>query len=339
MMDKCFDEGTIQTFLDGELSPREIDRVTAHVAVCDLCALALAEAEQESAYAYAALEKEFDTLVPTQRLWTKINDSIENDAAQAGFWQKISVYLSTPLAASCAGLLIAFGLFAGILTFIDSQTGDIALLEPDEDMRVLDQTGDELPVFLADPPVSVTAAAAEQGGGEKPAPVVQLVSRKRNPVTGRKSATRRSTLKTRGRRPGSGIRNGSPGDGSGLPGGGSVVAQSEEQTADAPGQNEAEFKLAPPNTVVTGEGTYLRTIAALEEKVNDRKDLVLNASARFSYERDLALANDVISKMKTEVSRNPDNIGAREVLRSAYQNKIDLLKSVSEKTELLASLD
>ena len=64
----CFDIGTIQAFFDGELAHEELSRVSGHIAACDACALMLAEVEDESAVVFPALEREFNTLVPTQRL-------------------------------------------------------------------------------------------------------------------------------------------------------------------------------------------------------------------------------------------------------------------------------
>ena len=75
----CLDIGTIQAFLDSELPKGELGRVASHLGDCDDCALMLATAEDESAIVFPALECEFDTLVPTQRLWTKINGEIETE--------------------------------------------------------------------------------------------------------------------------------------------------------------------------------------------------------------------------------------------------------------------
>ena len=76
MREKCFDEGIIQAFLDGELASDLLENVARHVSLCNNCAVLMAEAEEESAFAFSVIEQEFNTLVPTQRLWTKINDSI-----------------------------------------------------------------------------------------------------------------------------------------------------------------------------------------------------------------------------------------------------------------------
>lgn len=90
-------------------------------------------------------------------------------------------------------------------------------------------------------------------------------------------------------------------------------------------------------TSITSEDSYLQTIATLDRTVGNNKEM-LRPSERIAFERDLAVVNDAIVKMKDEVRRNPDNQAAREVLKASYQNKVDLLNSVAEKTELMASL-
>ena len=84
----CLDIGAVQAFLDCELSHEESSRVSAHIAACDACALMLADAEEESALVFSALEREMDTLVPTQRLWNRINDSIAIEKANMPWWEK-----------------------------------------------------------------------------------------------------------------------------------------------------------------------------------------------------------------------------------------------------------
>lgn len=90
--------------------------------------------------------------------------------------------------------------------------------------------------------------------------------------------------------------------------------------------------------VLPGEESYVRTIASLAKTVDSQKDTVLRPGERIAYERDMALVDDAIKKMRQEVKRNPKNDSAKQVLYSSYQNKIDLLNSVSQKEELVASL-
>ena len=87
-----------------------------------------------------------------------------------------------------------------------------------------------------------------------------------------------------------------------------------------------------------GEESYVKTISSLSKSVDEQKDSVMRPSERISYERDMAVVNDAIAKMKTAVKKNPKNESAKQVLYSSYQNKIDLLNSVSQKEELMASL-
>ena len=94
MMEKCFDEGTLQAFLDNELAPELSQAIARHLVDCDPCANLLAEVEEETAFAFTALEQEFNTLVPTQRLWTKINQSIEVQHRKRSVWQTVLGFFS-----------------------------------------------------------------------------------------------------------------------------------------------------------------------------------------------------------------------------------------------------
>ena len=89
---------------------------------------------------------------------------------------------------------------------------------------------------------------------------------------------------------------------------------------------------------VPGEESYIRTIEELNTSVEMQKDRVLPPSSRIAFERDLAIVNDSISRMQQVVRRNPRDQAAKQVLYAAYQNKIDLLNSVGEREELMASL-
>ena len=82
MNGNCLDIGTIQAFLDGETRPEEAVKISEHVADCDTCTLLLAQAEEESSMVYSVLDRELNTLVPTQRLWTRINDSITEEKSR-----------------------------------------------------------------------------------------------------------------------------------------------------------------------------------------------------------------------------------------------------------------
>src|SRR3569623_441330 len=114
-MKNCIDIGIIQAFLDGELSTGEVTRVSDHICGCDSCAMLLSQAEDENAVVFPALAREFDSMVPTQRLWARIEDSIEVHKASTPWWRKLCGIIVSdfinPQVGAFAALLIVVGLF------------------------------------------------------------------------------------------------------------------------------------------------------------------------------------------------------------------------------------
>ncbi len=282
----CFDIGIIQAFLDGELAHGEMSRVSTHIEQCDTCAVMLAEAEDESAIVFPALEREFNTLVPTQRLWNKINDSIKVERDNLPFWHKAWAFLTlalvNPSLVAAAGILIVAGVLA---------------------VAWMNRT-----------PVSDTVAVNVNQGQSLTTPSAILP-------------------------PGRDIINIEP----------PVQSPSKyDRAAYRPGNRRiiatpAVYKTSSPATAnsngyMPGEESYVKTISSLTKTVEGQKDGIMRPSERIAYERDMAVVNDAIGKMRTEVKRNPKNESAKQVLYSSYQNKIDLLNSVSQKEELMASL-
>lgn len=288
MKDNCLDIGIIQAFLDSELSHGETSRVTAHIALCDNCALMLSDAEEESAIVFPALEREFNTLVPTQRLWNKINDSIKLEKENRPAWQKvlafIRVSLTSPSMVAAASLLLVFGLFGGLWlnksrTLVDN--------EPTVATRTTTQ-----PTVTAITPVSTAL--------DEPVEEPEIAESRTEPVV------ERAIYRPEPRR----------------------------QTSTAP----VNAPSAMPLGYMPGEESYVRTIASLKRSVDEQKDDVLRPSERVAFERDMAVVNDTIEKMRLAVKRDPRNQTAKQVLYASYQNKIDLLNSVAQKEELVASL-
>ncbi len=272
----------IQAFLDGELTHDESTRVSSHVAVCDTCAVMLAEAEEESAIVFPALEREFNTLVPTQRLWNKINDSIETERSNQSIWNKawafLAVALVNPTFAAAASILIVIGISAAVL---------------------LNRTPEQQPVAgVVAPKIVAPAAVTNAPSGDM---VVEPKSAA--PYTVERASTRyddrRITAST-------------------------AVYKTSASTNDS--------------GYMPGEESYVKTISSLSKTVETQKADTLRPSERIAYERDMAVVDDAIAKMRKEVKKNPKNESAKQVLYSSYQNKIDLLNSVSQKGELMASL-
>ena len=288
MKENCLDIGMLQAFMDGELPQDQIARVSDHLEGCNSCAFMLGEAEDEAALVFAALDREFNTLVPTQRLWNKINESIEVQKVNRPFWQKVHAFLATafanPSMVAAVGLLIAFGVFS--LVFLNERS------IPDDVASVRESTPTVAVASSVDP-VRLNSPITVSSEGDK---VVEAGPRVERAVY-RPKGSARSTV-------------------------------------------PAEERLTIPltNGYMEGEESYVKTISSLSRTVEDQKDAVLRPSERVAYERDMAIVNDTIAKMRQEVRRNPRNDTAKQILYSSYQNKIDLLNSVSQKEELVASL-
>lgn len=306
MKEICLDEGTIQAFLDGELKNAQMDAATRHLALCDECTLLLSAAEEESAFAFSALEGDLNTLVPTQRLWSKINDSIIEEKRQNTFWYNFKTFLtniSRPSAAAFASLLIVFGVFTVLLVSRPDVSSDIArtpstISRPTEiatiDKAVKPAASNETPVIEDTETESQISVPTITKADFRPAKTEKI-----------------SAVKT------------------------IFVKSNQTETNE---YQKPKTKDQRPDLFLSGEETYIRTISNLSETVNSQKDTAMKPSARFAYEKDLAVINDAIDKMKKEVKRNPKNEAAKDILFASYQNKINLLNSVTERTELMASI-
>lgn len=284
MKKECLDIGIIQAFMDGELAHGRVSKVSAHIATCDSCAMLLANAEDESAIVFPALEREFNTLVPTQRLWNKINAEIKTEHENAPFWTKVRSFISAglfgPSFAAAAGLLIVFGLVAAVWMSRSAPVGEIA-------------NGPS------------AAVKSDSTIGVPPAKVITQTEPASSAI--RTLAPARS---------------------------GRMIPMAAIITAKESNVKNSVTAAA----MLPAEESYVRTIASLAKTVDTQKDMILRPSERIAYERDMALVNDAIKKMRQEVRRDPKNDSAKQVLYSSYQNKIDLLNSVSQKEELLVSL-
>lgn len=279
-MEKCIDEGTLQAFLDNELDSEFAGRVARHVTGCESCAELLAVVEEETALVFGALEPEINTLVPTQRLWSRISETIRDD--RPGFWQRLIgpvnvmfARMSMPAIAAFASVVVVAGSFV-VLSTADAGREDLTVAS-----SVRQRT-----MTIGTLPKPVEAAAPTEVAADEPEDAIRPVH-----------ANYERTAAPRTPRP--------------------VVAGSR---------------------FVRGEETYVKTIAQLEKTVDANKDSLLSPSARYSYEKNLAVVNDSIERMRREVRNNPKSDAARQILFNSYKDKIDLLNSLNERGELMASL-
>jgi hypothetical protein len=300
---KHFEIGTIQAFLDGETAPEISLRLTDHVADCDACALLMAEAEEESSVVFSTLERELNSLVPTQRLWSRINDTIEVEKANIPVWQKAIAFVQVSLLSP--SLAVAFGivLMLGIFTLWNLKTNTTQELvfvgAPPVDSKTVGNTPDNGPTRSSEGMVE-TPGSSE---------VVPFVAESKLPPKELQKIAQHASAKA-----------------------GQREIRPSNLDYQVPVNSPASDSYLP------GEESYVRTIADLKQNVDTQKDSVMTPSSRVSYERDRAVVNDSIKRMRDVVKKNPRNQAARQVLYSSYQDKIDLLNSVAQREELMATL-
>ncbi len=298
MNGKCFEIGTIQAFLDGETTPDVSLRLTDHIAACDPCARLVTAAEEESSVVFATLGRELDTLVPTQRLWSRINQTIEIEKGRTPVWQQVIIYIrisfANPSIAAAAGILLVLGMFA-IVGLRNDQTTVTEIIRYGNPSAPSSQA----------PPVArrttEEVATAPQVAEAKPSvEISNLPAREIRSIAASSRATEREITPQK-----------------------AVYYRAPAASTDA---------------YLPGEESYVKTISDLKQNVDTQKDTVLTPSTRVSYERNMAVVNDSIKRMREVVKKNPRNQAARQVLYASYQDKIDLLNSVAQREELIASL-
>jgi hypothetical protein len=129
-MSECLDEGILQSYFDGELSGKQMESATSHLAACPSCAAAARYLESEISLLASALAPEFEAAVPTERLRQRIDaavaglplinqQAIEKNTATSGWLQSLaSLFAFTPQRAfGYAGLavVVAVGIVFGII--------------------------------------------------------------------------------------------------------------------------------------------------------------------------------------------------------------------------------
>ena len=296
MNGNCLDIGTIQAFLDGETRPEQAVKISEHIEDCDACTILLAQAEEESSMVFSVLDRELNSLVPTQRLWTRINAEITEEKSRSSIWGRLAAFVTVSLAspsfASAAGILIVFGMVAAVWVM---NNGDSV-------------TSGE--VAVANSPVA--------SGSQDPAPLAPVVQDQNNAALANIEATP--------------VKRES-------------VRETNFSNSEINRMIRANYVMSGPKKIsavparaqyLPGEESYVKTINELQETVT-AQNAAARPSGEVSFQRDLAVVDDSISKMRKVVKKNPRNLAARQVLYSSYQDKIELLKSSAQRDELMAS--
>lgn len=292
----CLDIGTIQSFLDRELRPDEVSGVSEHIAGCDACALLLSQADEQNSQVFAVLDRELNALVPTQRLWTRISDTITEEKSQVPVWQKIYAFLKAgllnPSLAVAAGSIIVVGLVFAFWNAGGAGSPDQAAVR-NVSVPSVPAAGEIKTETAAVSNGTVTSASGLPEKEVKPVEVTNYSA---------------SELKQR-------------------------VIRADYRVAGA--KTERTFTASSPR-YLPGEESFIKTIDELQRDTS-AQNANMRASGQVAFQRDLALVDSSIERMRKVVQKNPRNQAARQILYSSYQDKIDLLKSASQREELVAS--
>jgi len=296
MTDRHLDEGIIQAYIDGELSRAHAATTAAHLAACEACSAALAEAEGESSFLATAFAPDDSVSVPTAALRSRLNAAVAQLEAAAESEQQHSqgwslggfvasfagLFNFTPrTAAAFATLLVAVA--AGII-YISSQKSRQTTNTP-----LVVQTTNTAP---APPPVVKTtpetfepesAAPNEKGNGRGGPNVIPA-----------KHGTRRNV------------------------------------------RRQPAAPRAPREEALPGEQEYQTAIASLEKTIRMGGDESLRPAVRADYERNLALIDSAIAQTRQVAVRNPKDKDAVGFLMSVYQSKVELLSRVADQAQVSA---
>jgi hypothetical protein len=332
MMETCLDEGTLQAYLDGELSPETLNNVALHLAACHTCAEAARSAEQELAHFNAAFAPVLSASVPTAKLRARLDEAIaELNAPQRGFatvpaasrlrsfYDSIVASLTTftpRQATAFAGFLVAVALVVAFFALMQTPDGrkttggevasDKQLSSPTSSPAVRGEnraTPDDI--------AAVPTSGAEVRDEEVNSPVAPDRVRRDERSSFVKASVNVSPKveKTRGN------------------GGNAEIPDATVAVA------------AKPEPVLEDEKTYISSIASLTSAIEAQGASGLTPTLRAEYERNLAVVNQAIISSRVAARRNPQDTDAKEFLRAAYQNKVELLSAVADQAQIASSRD
>ena len=307
---KHIDIGTIHAFLDGELSGDALEFAASHFSICDACSNLMLEAENETDAVMQAFSIENAYAVPTQRIWARINNEIDQlDSIPASARQPVSIWQTAfgllglsrlpQFAAPTAGLalgaaLIAFFSFSGIFRQSNPENNSpiIAQNENPPSTIVNVKPTDSNPSVerpTTAPSIAIKNAAQKRPDGFEAVKANYRVEAKPKPVTPK------------------------------------IIKNPPVRNADL-------------NAPLVEERLYLDAISGLSETVASSHEAVMRPSFRVEYEQNVAMIDKAIEKMQRQVRRNPNDENAKRILFASYQNKIDLLNTVAEKSQLMATI-
>ena len=305
---KHLSDATLQTYVDGELSPPNTKAAKSHLARCANCAALLEELKDEAMQVCGLLNSVMNAPVPSARLRQRLDAAVAQSDVQADQYagdayagsrslsERVSDYFNTGFftvpRAAFAGLAVAA---ACVLAFF------VAFQPP----KSVDNTASVKPSTNADdeafPPWSYGVQSKDDT--DLIAVSAPLV---RKPIA---TVASNNTVRT------------SRGD----------VGQ-RQPFIRSTAQQERNAKAT--DALLPGEGGYLNAIVSLTNAIESNSSESLSPSLRAEYERNLAVVDQAITTTRTTAKRNPNDIDAAQFLFSAYQSKIELLNAVADQREI-----
>ncbi len=289
-MNKCVDEGILQSYFDGELSIDMMEKVGSHLTSCLACKRAMRELESESSLLSEALEAEFALNVPTERLRHRIDAVISEKrllnpprpslataatpVPQVRRWaQSLSdLFALSPQRAFAYAGLAALVLFAITFALVRFKRAPV-----------------QSPYIAKEQP------AVKPGNTTSPEKSLQTVAVNNQPQPKVNQPSR------------------------------FVPVKYQRTPRLQPDSNEApHVKLLP------GERTYLKTIAALDTSIKSNRNKPMRPALQSEYERNLAMVDRAIAATRNAAKSNPNDPDAAEFMFAAYQTKVDFLNQVAD---------
>lgn len=300
MKNVCLEEGLLQAYMDGELSPEATGSAAAHLARCEACADALASAAADNDFLSAALGPDEAVNVPTAALRARLNAAVAQleaapEPSPARRWNLgallaplSGIFSLTPARAAAFASVLAVVAFAAVF------------------LSVQKRATEERP-GPAGGQMASTGAAPE---ASRPVAVVPSQTTKAtNPHAVGGPAVVEKGVKV-------------------------VNVSAKRERAAAPRRAGSEVKREEQPELLPGEKGYVEAIASLSKTVELGGDAVLRPAARADYERNLAVVDQAIAETRRVARRNPRDPEAVSFLLSAYQSKVDLLSTVAEQTQV-----
>jgi anti-sigma factor RsiW len=324
-METCLDEGTLQAYLDGELAPETLNGVAAHLSACAPCAEAARAAEQELAFFSTAFAHALPASVPTAKLRARLDEAISDlNASQRGvatapaasrlrgFFASIAASLNTftpRQATAFASFLVAVALAVVFFALVRTPEGQkMTGVEVARNEQPAAPASPALPAATIDPTHDITARPIQNREVNAPAPTAPRVERA-------------NLVKV-----GANVRP--------------QAAGTREGSGDAPAAaSETVAAATKPEPLLEDEKTYISSIASLTSAIESQGSAGLTPTLRAEYERNLAVVNQAIISSRVAARRNPQDTDAKEFLRAAYQNKVELLSAVADQAQIASSRD